>query len=75
MANTMTNTLLRRLSALLLASGVAVGISLSSTARAEELRIGSLAPMTGDQAAVGKDMHDGFQMYLDDVKKTSPAPR
>ena len=64
----MTNTLLRRLSALLLGSCVAVGMSLGATAHADELRIGFLAPITGDQAAVGKDMHDGFQMYLDDVK-------
>ena len=64
----MTNTLLRRLSALLLGSCVAVGTSLGSTARADELRIGFLAPMTADLAQVGKDMHDGFQMYLDEVK-------
>ena len=39
-----------------------------SVARAEELRIGFLAPTTGIFAAVGKDMVDGFQMYLDDHK-------
>ena len=64
----MANTLLRRLSPLLLGSCVAVGMSFGSTAHADELRIGFLAPMTGTQAAVGKDMHDGFQMYLDEVK-------
>jgi branched-chain amino acid transport system substrate-binding protein len=36
--------------------------------RAEELRIGFLAPTTGIFAQVGKDMVDGFQMYLDEVK-------
>ena len=35
---------------------------------AEELRIGFLAPTTGIFAQVGKDMVDGFQMYLDEKK-------
>jgi branched-chain amino acid transport system substrate-binding protein len=39
-----------------------------STAGAEELRIGFLAPTTGIFAQVGKDMIDGFQMYLDESK-------
>jgi branched-chain amino acid transport system substrate-binding protein len=64
----MTNRLLRRLSAALLGSCVAVGMSLGSTARADELRIGFLAPVTGFLAQIGKDMSDGFQMYLDGVK-------
>ena len=63
----MTNTLLGRLS-VLLGSAVAVGICLNSTARADELRIGYLAPMTADFAQVGKDMSDGFRMYLDQVQ-------
>src|SRR5918992_6176381 len=33
----------------------------------EELRIGFLAPMTGIFAQIGKDMSDGFKMYLDEV--------
>jgi len=37
-----------------------------SPARAEELRIGFIAPMTGLFAQVGKDMVDGFQMYLEE---------
>jgi branched-chain amino acid transport system substrate-binding protein len=63
----MTNTLLRRLNPLLLGGCLAVGMSLGSTARADELRIGFLAPMTGPLAQVGKDMSDGFRMYLDEV--------
>jgi branched-chain amino acid transport system substrate-binding protein len=35
---------------------------------AEELRIGMIAPMTGPFAQVGKDMVNGFEMYLDQVK-------
>jgi branched-chain amino acid transport system substrate-binding protein len=64
----MTNTLLRRMSPLLLGGCLALGMSPSSTAGADELRIGFLAPTTGLFAAVGKDMVDGFQMYLDEVK-------
>ncbi len=37
-----------------------------SPAQAEELRVGFIAPMTGLFAQVGKDMVDGFQMYLDE---------
>jgi branched-chain amino acid transport system substrate-binding protein len=61
----MTSTLIRRLG-LLLGSGLALG--LNTTAGAEELRIGYVAPTTGIFAQVGKDMVDGFQMYLDEVK-------
>jgi branched-chain amino acid transport system substrate-binding protein len=45
-----------------------VGAGASPTAGAEELRIGFLAPTTGIFAQVGKDMVDGFQMYVDQVK-------
>jgi len=49
-------------------SVLALGIGLASEpAGAEELRIGFLAPMTGIFAQVGKDMSNGFQMYLDEV--------
>ena len=64
----MTSELLQRLSAVLLGGCLALGMSPSSTAGAEELRIGFLAPTTGIFAAVGKDMVDGFQMYLDEHK-------
>jgi branched-chain amino acid transport system substrate-binding protein len=52
-----------------LAAGLAVAISLgASPLSAEELRIGFLAPMTGPFAQVGKDMANGFTMYLDQVE-------
>ena len=38
----------------------------TATAKSEELRIGFLAPTTGIFAQVGKDMVDGFKMYLDE---------
>ena len=62
----MTSTSLRRLGPLLLGSVVAFGVATASNA--EEIRIGFVAPTTGIFAQVGKDMVDGFQMYLDEVK-------
>jgi branched-chain amino acid transport system substrate-binding protein len=41
---------------------------ITSAVAQEELRIGFVAPTTGIFAQVGKDMVDGFQMYLDEVK-------
>jgi branched-chain amino acid transport system substrate-binding protein len=61
----MTDGWLRKLVPLLLGGALALGAG--SAAGAEELRIGLLAPTTGIFAAVGKDMVDGFQMYLDQV--------
>jgi branched-chain amino acid transport system substrate-binding protein len=52
----------------MLGSCLALGAGSISTAGAEEIRIGFLAPTTGIFAQVGKDMVDGFQMYLDEVK-------
>jgi branched-chain amino acid transport system substrate-binding protein len=51
-----------------LGAAFALAIAQISAARAEELRIGFIAPLTGIQAQVGKDMVNGFQMYLDEVK-------
>jgi len=62
----MTDALLRKVGPIVLGGGLA--LAAAAPAGAEELRIGFLAPTTGIFAAVGKDMVDGFQMYLDQVK-------
>jgi len=54
----------RQLTHLLLGGAFLAGLSVASSARAEELRIGYIAPVTGIFAQIGKDMVDGFQMYL-----------
>jgi len=56
---------LRIVSSLLL--GGALALTIGTPAQSEELRIGFIAPMTGIFAQVGKDMVNGFQMYLDEV--------
>jgi branched-chain amino acid transport system substrate-binding protein len=50
----------------LLGGVFAAVLNIPTNARAEELRIGFIAPMTGIFAQVGKDMVNGFQMYLDE---------
>jgi branched-chain amino acid transport system substrate-binding protein len=59
-----TSISLRRFGPLLLSGGIALG--LAQVANADELRIGFVAPTTGIYAQIGKDMVDGFQMYLDE---------
>jgi branched-chain amino acid transport system substrate-binding protein len=45
--------------------GLAAGLA-AAPASAQELRIGFLAPMTGIFAQVGRDMVNGFQLWLDE---------
>ncbi len=56
----------RTAAAVLLGGTLAATLAIPSNARAEDLRIGFIAPMTGIFAQVGKDMVNGFQMYLDE---------
>jgi branched-chain amino acid transport system substrate-binding protein len=49
-------------------AAVAVGLSVTAPAGAEELRIGYLAPLTGGLAQTGIDMRDGFLLYLEQHK-------
>jgi len=55
---------------MLMGCALAFGISLSAAegARAEDLRVGFIAPMTGLFGQVGKDMVNGFEMYTEEVK-------
>jgi branched-chain amino acid transport system substrate-binding protein len=52
-------------------SGILIlaGVSTCAPAFAQKppIRIGFMAPLTGGAAQVGKDMVDGFQLYLDEV--------
>ncbi len=53
---------------LALLSGAALAVAASAPSRAaDELRIGLIAPMTGPFAQVGKDMVDGFNLYLEEA--------
>ena len=47
-------------------AAIAFGAALAAPAHSEELRIGFIAPMTGIFAQIGKDMVNGFQLYLDE---------
>ena len=54
--------------ALLSAAAFAASLSVAPAAQAEELRIGIIVPTTGILAQIGKDMVDGFNMYLEENK-------
>jgi branched-chain amino acid transport system substrate-binding protein len=43
----------------------ALGLTAALPAAAQEMRIGFLAPMTGIFAQIGKDMANGFELYLE----------
>ena len=62
----MTSTASKR--SILMGAAVAVGLSVTASAGAEELRIGYLAPLTGGLAQTGIDMRDGFLLYLEQNK-------
>ncbi len=55
---------LKQLTPILL-GGLVLALGMSAPARAEELRIGFVAPLTGIFAQIGKDMQNGFELYLD----------
>jgi branched-chain amino acid transport system substrate-binding protein len=57
--------LTRHVTPLLLGTALSFAAASIAPAQAEELRIGFIAPMSGGFAQVGKDMVDGFQLYLD----------
>ena len=61
----MTGKLHRRMGMTLLGGCLLLGLSMGGQAKAEELRIGFIAPTTGFLSQTGKDMVHGFQMYLD----------
>jgi branched-chain amino acid transport system substrate-binding protein len=42
-----------------------IALAFSAPTKAQDLRIGFVAPMTGIFAQIGKDMENGFQLYLD----------
>jgi branched-chain amino acid transport system substrate-binding protein len=51
---------------LLLGGAFALGLSVSAPARADDLRIGFLAPTTGFLSQTGQDMEHGFELYLNE---------
>ncbi len=55
---------------LAIGAGLLFGMPLAPALAQDELRIGIIAPMTGPFAQVGKDMTDGFKMYLDATNST-----
>src|SRR5688572_20302263 len=64
----MQQSIRRLLGPMLLGGGLALAMSAGAMAQGQDLRIGYVAPTTGIFAQQGKDMVDGFQFYLDEVK-------
>jgi branched-chain amino acid transport system substrate-binding protein len=62
----MTGISRHRVGPLLWGGCLALGLSAGAPARADDLRIGFIAPTTGFLSQTGQDMVHGFQMYLDD---------
>lgn len=63
----MSGKVARALCAGQVAAILALGIGSASLGAGQELRIDFLAPMTGPFAQIGRDMVNGFQMYLEEV--------
>ena len=58
---------IRKIAGSMLVGGALLfGVGVAASAQTEELRIGFLAPRTGIYTAIGTDMLNGFQMYLDE---------
>lgn len=58
----------KRILAFIAAAGMALALAAGPAQAAKEIRIGFIAPMTGIFAQIGKDMSNGFKMYLDENK-------
>ena len=64
--------MLRRISARMMGgltlciAALALGWNAGPAGAAQEIRIGFVAPMTGIFAQIGKDMHNGFMMYVEE---------
>jgi branched-chain amino acid transport system substrate-binding protein len=53
---------------MLISTGLVLVAGLAPATAQQEIRIGLIAPMTGQFAQTGTDMTNGFRMYLDQVK-------
>jgi branched-chain amino acid transport system substrate-binding protein len=50
---------------MLISTGLVLVVGLAPATAQQEIRIGLIAPMTGQFAQTGTDMTNGFKMYLD----------
>src|SRR5215470_15084128 len=57
----------RRSSVILLALAGSLALLASAAAQKKPVKIGFLAPLTGGAAQIGRDMVNGFEMYLDEA--------